>query len=206
MTFVIGCQTEFPMPWNKDHKQATRARIVEAASSAIRTRGAGGIGVAEIMEAAGLTHGGFYAHFASKDDLVSQAIALASEQSGARLGDAADSAPPGKKLQAVTDAYLGTHHFRNPERGCVIAALGSELARGDGPAHKTFRDSVRRRLAWLEELAIGRTRVQRRRQAAGTLAAMVGALIVARAMGDSDEGEKYLADVRRFLRDCLDCP
>jgi TetR/AcrR family transcriptional repressor of nem operon len=204
MIFIIECQMEDPMPWSKDHKQATRGRIVEAASSAIRARGAGGIGVAEVMEAAGLTHGGFYAHFASKDDLVSQAIECASEQSRSRLARTADKAPPGKKLQAVTDAYLSADHYKHPERGCLIAAIGPELTRGQGPASRAFGKVVRERLAWLEGLATAKTKAKRRRQAAGAYATMVGALILSRAMGDAGEGEEYLADVRQFLRDQLD--
>jgi TetR/AcrR family transcriptional repressor of nem operon len=191
------------MPWSKDHKRATRGRIVATASSAIRTHGVGGTGVADIMKAAGLTHGGFYAHFASKDELVSQAIAFASEQSRSRLAEVAGKAALEKKLQAVAGAYLTADHSRHPERGCSIASLGSELTRGEGPANQTFGKAVRARLAWLEELSNRRTSAERRRQAAGALAAMVGGLIVSRAIGDDDEIEKYLADVRQFLNDCL---
>jgi TetR/AcrR family transcriptional repressor of nem operon len=192
------------MPWSKDHKEATRGRIVEAASRAIRSRGAGAIGVAEVMEAAGLTHGGFYAHFASKDELVSQAIECASEQSRSRLAAAADKAAPDRKLQAVTDAYLSADHYKHPERGCLIAAIGPELTRGQGAANRTFGKVVRERLAWLEDLASAKTKAKRRREAAGAYAAMVGAMILSRAMGDAGEGEEYLADVRQFLRDQLD--
>lgn len=192
------------MPWNKDHKRATRGRILETASSAIRSRGIGGIGVAEIMEAAGLTHGGFYAHFGSKDDLVAQAITFASEQTLSRLAKAADKAAPGEKLQAVTDEYLSEHHCKHPESGCLVAALGPELARGQGPANQAFGKAVRARLAYLEELSNEKTKAKSRRQAAGAYATMVGALIIARAMGDAGDAEKYLAQVRRFLRDSLD--
>jgi TetR/AcrR family transcriptional repressor of nem operon len=204
MMIIIGCQMEEAMPWSKDHKQATRNRIVEAASDAIRTRGAGGIGVAEIMEAAGLTHGGFYAHFASKDDLVSQAIACASEQSLSRLAEAADKAPPGKEMRAVADSYLSAEHYKHPQQGCLIAAIGPELTRGQGPARRAFGKVVRDRLTWLEGLASGKTKAKRRHQAAGAYATMVGAMILARAMGDAGAGEEYLADVRQFLRDQLE--
>ena len=187
------------MPWKKDHKTATRGRILETAATAIRAKGVAGVGVAQVMEAAGLTHGGFYAHFGSKDDLVASALAHAYHQSRDRLGAAAERAPAGEKLGAVADAYLTPRHMREPETGCPIAALGPEVARSEGPAREAYGEHVRGRLAWMETLAPGKTKEERRRNAAGAYAAMIGGLLLARAMGGED-GEKYLAQVRRFLR------
>lgn len=192
------------MPWSSDHKQATRARIVEAASPALRSRGIEGVGVAEVMKAAGLTHGGFYAHFGSKDELVAEAIATAAAQTRARLSDVAAKAPPGRKLPAVAEAYLGRQHSEHPEWGCPIAALGSELARGGGPAREAAGVAVRELLAWLEQQGADLPRAERRRQAAGALATMVGAITVARTMGGGAGGDEYLAQVRRFLRAAVD--
>jgi TetR/AcrR family transcriptional repressor of nem operon len=186
------------MPWNKDHKSATRERILESASTAIRERGVAGVGVKEVMDKAGLTHGGFYAHFASKDELLADAFAFACTQSGGILDQAAEKAAPGEKLTAVAQAYLSASHARHPERGCPIAAVGPELVRGEGPARQTLGETVRKRLAWLENLATGKSKEERRRKAAATYATMLGALFVARALGD-EEGEKYLAQVRRSL-------
>ena len=197
---VMRCQVEVKMPWNKEHKSATRGRILEAASAAIRERGVAGVGVAEMMEAAGLTHGGFYAHFKSKDDLVADAFAYACEQSGSALDAAAQKAPPPEKLLAVAEAYLSANHARHPERGCPISAVGLDLVRGQGPGREAVAEIMRKRLAWLEELANGKTREERRRMAAGTYATMLGAIFVARALGEG-EGEKYLAQVRKFLKD-----
>ena len=188
------------MPWNKDHKNATRGRILETAATAIRAKGVAGVGVAQVMEAAGLTHGGFYAHFGSKEELVADALAHAFEQSRDRLGAAAEKAPEGDKLRAVADAYLTPQHMRHPETGCPIATLGPEIARGEGPAREAYGERVRKRLAWMETIAPGKTKEERRRAAAGTYATMIGALLLARALGDED-GEKYLAQVRRFLRE-----
>jgi TetR/AcrR family transcriptional repressor of nem operon len=202
MTVIIGSQPEAAMPWSKDHKSATRGRILETASGAIRERGVAGVGVAQVMEAAGLTHGGFYAHFDSKDDLVASAFTLACEQSGARLGAVAQGAAPGEKLAAVAEAYLAASHARHPERGCPIAAIGPELARGEGPAREAYATRVRERLAWLETLAPGKSKQARKRQAAGTYATMLGALLVARALG-GEEGDQYLAQVRQYVREGL---
>ena len=188
------------MPWSKDHKDATRGRILETASSALRAKGVAGVGVAQVMQEAGLTHGGFYAHFASKDELVADAFLHACEQSAGKLEAAAEAAAPGEKLNAVAGAYLTPSHARHPERGCPIAALGHELARSEGPAREALGERIRQRLGWMEEIATGKSKDERRRKAAGTYAAMIGGLLIARALGDAD-GDKYLAQVRRFLED-----
>ncbi len=188
------------MPWKKEHKSATRERILESAAAAIRGKGVAGVGVADVMESAGLTHGGFYAHFGSKDELLADAFAFACTQSGPGMEKAAEKATDEKKLLAVAEAYLTGSHARHPERGCPIAAVGPEIVRGEGTARKTLGDVVRKRLAWLEDLATGKSKDERRRKAAGTYATMLGALFVARALGDA-EGEKYLAHVRGYLQD-----
>ena len=187
------------MPWKKEHKSATRGRILEAAATAIRAKGVAGLGVAQVMEASGLTHGGFYAHFDSKEDLVASALAQACEESAGRLQAAVERAPAGEKLRAAANAYLTPHHMHHPESGCPIAAVGPEVGRGEGPARQAYAEHVRGSLEQLEALAPGETREERRRAAAGTYSTMVGALLLARALGD-EEGEKFLAQVRRFLK------
>ena len=188
------------MPWKKEHKSATRGRILEKAAAAIRAKGVAGLGVAQVMADSGLTHGGFYAHFGSKEDLVASALGRACEESRSRLQAAADRAPEGERLQAVANAYLTSNHMRHPETGCPIAAVGPEVERGAGPARQAYAEYVRGNLDQMEAMAAGKTREERRRAAAGTYATMVGALLLARALGD-EEGEKFLAQVRRFLKD-----
>jgi TetR/AcrR family transcriptional repressor of nem operon len=188
------------MPWKKEHKSATRGRILETAATAIRAKGVAGLGVAQVMAASGLTHGGFYAHFGSKEDLVASALAHACEESRGRLQAAAERAPEGEGLQAVANAYLTAHHMRHPETGCPIAAVGPEIERGEGSARQAYAEYVRGNLDRLEAIAPGKTREQRRRAAAGTYATMIGALLLARALGE-EEGEKFLSQARRFLRD-----
>jgi len=187
------------MPWKKEHKEETRARILDAASAAIRQKGVAGVGVAEMMEAAGLTHGGFYAHFRSKDALIAEAFDLACEQSGKKLEAAAEKAPAGEKLLAVAEAYLTTTHAHHPEKGCPISTVGPDLVRNRGDAQQAVAEAVRQRLEWLECLAPGKTKEARRRSAAGTYAAMLGAIFVARALGGTD-GDRYLQLVRESLR------
>jgi TetR/AcrR family transcriptional repressor of nem operon len=191
------------MPWSKDHKRATRGRILETASTALRSKGVAGVGVAQVMEAAGLTHGGFYSHFGSKEELVANALAHALEESGKRFGPAIERAPAEEKLRAVAEAYLTADHLGNVETGCPIVALGPELARGKGPARETYAEHVRKRIDGLETIAPGKTKAERRRAAAGTYAAMIGGLLLARAL-DGEEGEKFLTQVRGFLKGSLE--
>src|SRR5689334_23511820 len=104
-------------------KEASHDRIVEAAARAIRRSGYDGTGVADIMKEAGLTHGGFYAHFASRDAMLAEAADCAGAEGMAALSSIADSAPPQQGLQALVQAYLSKEHLEHPEAGCGIAAL-----------------------------------------------------------------------------------
>jgi TetR/AcrR family transcriptional repressor of nem operon len=200
MMVIIVCQAGGPMPWSKDHKSTTRGRILETASTALRAKGVAGVGVAQVMESAGLTHGGFYAHFDSKDELVASALAHALEQSGERFRPAVERAPPEGKLRAMAEAYLTDSHLRAADTGCPIVALGPELARGTGPAREALAEHIRKRVEWMATIAPGKTKQERRRAAAGTYATMIGGMLLARVQG-GDEGEKFLALVRGFLKE-----
>src|ERR1043165_8458198 len=110
-------------------KEATHDRIVETAARAIRRSGYGGTGVAEIMKEAGLTHGGFYAHFESREGMMAEAADRARGAGMGLLARVAAGAPPTKALEAVLRAYLSKEHVEGAETGCAIAALGSEMPR-----------------------------------------------------------------------------
>src|SRR5947207_10236932 len=116
------------MPWSSTHKTETRERILHAAASAFRAEGVAAIGVGDVMGRAGLTHGGFYAHFSSKEQLVAEALRHASGQTTRRFDETAE-AGGADALRAVIDRYLNAAHVAHPEWGCVIAALGPEAAR-----------------------------------------------------------------------------
>lgn len=188
------------MPWSKEHKSGTRERILEAASTAIRGKGPAGVGVAQVMDAAGLTHGGFYAHFGSKEELVANAFELACDQSRRRLEALAERGGKDGALQAVVDGYLSTQHADEPERGCPIAAIGAEVARSEGPVREVLAERVRARLEWMESLSTAPTKEERRLEAAGAYAAMIGGLMLARAL-EGEERERFLARVRKFVRE-----
>jgi len=189
------------MPWPKEHKRATRERIVKAAAAAFRQRGVGEVGVAEVMRLADLTHGGFYAHFASKDELVAETLPHAMAEANASLDRLRGGAPDG--LLATAEAYLSPPHMNHPEVGCAIAALGTELVRGSRPVRQSLAHEIRKRLdelgALLPPSALPETRD---RQSAGALACMVGGLILARGLKGPEQA-KFLADCRAFFGDAL---
>src|SRR6476469_9112942 len=117
------------MRYSKEHKQETHDRIVRKASVRLREKGAHGIGVADLMKEAGLTHGGFYAHFDSRDALVIEAFAYAMDRSIARWRKLAEETSTDKRFAAIVESYLTPLHRDDPGRGCAITSLGAEIAR-----------------------------------------------------------------------------
>jgi TetR/AcrR family transcriptional repressor of nem operon len=163
--------------------------------------------VADVMREAGLTHGGFYAHFRSKDELAVAALEAAIQQTREWLGrgSEADRAVGGSgRLAAIADSYLGLVHYKHPERGCPLAALGSELARADDAGRKALAEAIAAYIGWLVERAPATARIERLQQATGVLAAMIGGIIMARGAADEDEAKAILADVRHFIRQALE--
>jgi len=191
------------MPWSREHKAETRTRILDAAAAEFRARGISAVAVSDVMDRAGLTHGGFYAHFSSKDDLAAQALQHASTQTTAAFDRTATAADDAGRLQAVIDLYLHPAHLAHPERGCAVAALGTEAVRGPRSVRQSLSASIRARLDRLRRLLPGSdSRRVRDQKAAGVFACMVGGLILARGLGQQ-EGDRLLADCRAFLRSAL---
>jgi len=190
------------MPWAKEHKPETRARIVRAAAAAFREHGLSQVGIAEIMRLAGLTHGGFYGHFSSKDDLVAAVVTEASAESAAML-ETLRGVPSDNDVLDEATAYLSPEHWAHPERGCPLATLAPELARGSRDVRRPLAVAIRRRLGRLAASFSSRmSPAARRRRAAGTLACMIGGLVLARGLEES-EALDLLKDVRAFVRDAL---
>ena len=116
-------------------KQETHDRIVRTAAAALRRKGFDGVGVAEVMDEAGLTHGGFYAHFENRDAMLLEALEAAAAQTFERLGKVPEGAPEGGALEALIEHYLSDRHVTAVEHGCPIAALGADAVR-QGPEVK----------------------------------------------------------------------
>jgi AcrR family transcriptional regulator len=165
-------------------KAETHERIVETAARAIRARGYAGASVADVMKQAGLTHGGFYAHFASRDAMLEEALDRASSEGRARMTAAADRAAPGGELEAMVASYLSDRHVAHPEAGCSLAALGTETAR-EAPA---LRRIATRQVAGIAALFAdhmpGGDTAENRDRALALVSAAVGALILSRVVDD----------------------
>jgi TetR/AcrR family transcriptional repressor of nem operon len=165
-------------------KDATHERIVDAAARAIRRSGYGGTGVADIMKDAGLTHGGFYAHFASREAMLAEAADRAGAEGLAALERVAAAAPPRRALQALVRAYLSRTHVEGRETGCAVAALGSEMPR-QAPG---VRRAATRRIKEMIDLVARQSpdwgQPGAHQHTLVTVATMVGALVLARAVDD----------------------
>jgi TetR/AcrR family transcriptional repressor of nem operon len=183
---------------SKQDKAASRERIVAVAAARIREAGTEQPGVAEIMRAAGLTHGGFYKHFGSRDELIVEAVEHAMTETESRVHELMAAAED--PLAAWADAYLSTEHRDDPGTGCAVAALGADIPRVGGAAQEAYRAQVEGYVAYLQQLLEGDDETARRR-ATVTLSAMVGAVTIARALGPTARSDEILRDVREAVRE-----
>ena len=165
-------------------KEATHERIVETAARAIRRSGYSGTGVAEIMKEAGLTHGGFYAHFDSREGMLAEAADRAGADTVAFLTRVAAAAPPKQELDAILRAYLSKEHVKSAETGCAVAALGSEMPR-QAP---NVRRAATRRIKEMIDLVARHSpdwgQPGAHERALVTVATALGSLVLARAVDD----------------------
>jgi len=176
---------------SREEKAKSRERIVEVAAARIRESGTEAPGVADIMREAGMTHGGFYKHFESRQELVAAALEHAMRESyeHAMLATAGAADP----LAAFVNWYVSAEHVADPASGCAVAALGADVARGGEALRASYRAQVERYLGHLEQLLGSRER------ATVALATLVGAITVARALDEPVLAEEILRDVRAAL-------
>jgi len=165
-------------------KEETHERIVEVAARAIRRSGYGGTGVADIMKEAGLTHGGFYAHFESRDALLAEAGDRAGAQAVATAARVAASAPPGKALQAMMHAYLSQEHIDAIETGCPVSALGSEMPRQAPEVRRAATIHIKEMIDLFARQLPDWGQPQAHEQAMALVCALIGTTMVARAVDD----------------------
>jgi len=168
----------------KTRKEATHERIVEVATRAIRRSGYAGTGVADIMKEAGLTHGGFYAHFASRDALLAEAGDRAGAESVALAARVAAAAPPGQALQAMLAAYLSPAHIAAIEVGCPVSALGSEMPRQAPEVRRAATIHIKEMIDLFARQMPNWGQPEAHAQAMATVCAMIGATILARAVDE----------------------
>jgi TetR/AcrR family transcriptional regulator, transcriptional repressor for nem operon len=192
------------MPLSKGHKRETRQRVVKTAARAFRAGGINGVGVAGLMRQAGLTHGGFYAHFRSKDDLVAAACAEGMlDSSTALLAGMKEATAPDAGLSTFIRSYLSRSHRDDPATGCVIASLGPEIVRGSPQTRHAFTEALKQYVAELAACTAQTSDEVENAEAREDamyllLAGMAGALLVSRAVDDGTISDRILRAARRF--------
>jgi TetR/AcrR family transcriptional repressor of nem operon len=188
------------MRYAADQSEKTKDRVVKIAAAEMRKRGPNDVGVAEVMRLAGLTHGGFYAHFAAKDDLIEAAIARMFEDSRERFREWTDGKERADALRSYINAYVSTTHRDHPEGGCAVAALASEIHRQGDKARAAYDAGFSRLLKAVERLLPEGDAEKRRADAVSMLAQMTGAVAASRAVSDKKLSDEILATARRDLR------
>jgi TetR/AcrR family transcriptional repressor of nem operon len=184
------------MGHSQAEKAATRARVLQLASRKVRTEGVTRPGVAELMKEAGLTHGGFYKHFASRDDLITQAAAVALAEGTAKMQRSARKNEQDPRAGLI-DAYLARHHRDTPDTGCALVSLGASAGRGDQGFKEAYEKQVRTYLELIEGLDDSE---DARAEAMLTLSALVGAMLMSRAVTDQNFSDELLETVAERLR------
>jgi len=186
-------------------KALTHERILDTAARVIRRAGFQGVGVADIMKEAGLTHGGFYAHFPSRDALLAEALAHAGRQSAERIakGNATREARGASPFRALIEGYLSERHLSGTENGCAVAALASEMPRQSPEVRAAATQRVR---SFIDLVQTSLPEGADPACAPAIASQLVGALQLARALGDNTEGRALLAANRRALLARFDPP
>jgi TetR/AcrR family transcriptional regulator, transcriptional repressor for nem operon len=187
------------MRYSKEHKQETHERIVKKASVRLREKGAHGIGVADLMKEAGLTHGGFYAHFDSRESLVVEAFAYAMDRSTERWRKVAEQTPPDKRLATIVENYLTPVHRDDPGNGCAVPALGAEIARESPKTRKAFAAKLEQMIDMMADQVPDVPRKAARKQAMATLATMIGTVVLSRIAGTGEFSGEILGAGREAV-------
>jgi TetR/AcrR family transcriptional regulator, transcriptional repressor for nem operon len=187
------------MRYSREHKQETHTRIVRKASVRLREKGAHGVGVADLMKEAGLTHGGFYAHFPSREALVIEAFAYAMDRSTEQWRKMAEQTPPEKRLATMVENYLTTAHRDDPGHGCAVPTLGADIAREGPKTRKAFAAKLEQMIDMMADQIEGLPRKAARKQAASALATMMGTLVLARVTGSGEFSDDILAAGREAV-------
>jgi TetR/AcrR family transcriptional repressor of nem operon len=187
------------MGHSQQDKAASHDRVVRIAAARFREAGLGGPGVADLMQEAGLTHGGFYRHFGSRDDLVAEAVEHMGTQFEGRMTAVAENG-----LTRLIDEYLTENHRDAPATGCAVVAVGGDMARSNQRARAAYTHQVELYLELIGELVEEHSDSAARQRAIVTLSAMVGSMLIARAVNKEELSREFLDTVRHHLTDKRD--
>lgn len=187
------------MRYSPEHKAEVRRKIVEDASRRVRTQGLSGAAVATVMQDAGLTHGGFYKHFKSKDALLLESLRESFQQIADMLAQAAEGSRPETAWKTIVKLYLSPEHCNHPEWGCPVAALASELARAEKSMKPEILGDLKRYKSRILPFMPGRRAADKESAFIAIFSTMLGAIGIARILTDPKERANVLATAQKFL-------
>ena len=189
------------MRYDNEHKQRTHRKLIEEASAAIRLHGPDNISVAALMAKLGLTHGGFYAHFKSKDDLIAEAINYMLEERVKSFEKNLESASDiSVVLTNYIDLYLSPVHRDTRDKGCAVVALNGDIARMSDDTKVRFELGTQKMLTLLSTILAKLNKPQPESLAASVLSEMAGAVGIARAMSSAEQSEWLLNNTREIVK------
>jgi TetR/AcrR family transcriptional repressor of nem operon len=191
------------MRYSLEHKAQNHENILAVAARSFRERGGDSSGIGMVMKKGGLTKGGFYRHFQSKDDLLVEAVARAFDEMGSGMVEVARSAPEGQALRAIIERYLSVRHADAPGTGCVLAALAPELARKPLAVRKRIEASLDAYRERLLPFVPGQTREEKLAKCRLLFSSMAGVLMMARVTSDAQRREQMLREARDFFIKCF---
>ena len=191
------------MRYDSEQKQRTREKVLQVAARAIRGEGPDRVGVAAVMAEAGLTHGGFYAHFKSKDDLIAAAIGQMFDEAQARMAHETEGLGPAEALAAYIDFYLSKKHRDARETGCPMAALSCDLPRLTDDARAAFAAGTQQLARGIQGKLSELGREHWEAEGRSMMAELVGALSLARVEPSVTRSNAILADSRQMLKQRL---
>ena len=186
------------MRYSAQHKARTHARLLKKATEQFRTQGLQGTGIAKLMGRMGLTHGGFYAHFENKSDLVAAATVKMFDETVDHMKSAVEGAPKGKELAAIVHAYLSQEHRDHPDQGCQLAVLSGEISRQPLSVRRAYTRGFQEQIKKLAVYMPGKNVEQKCERARLLLSGMAGSIMIARAVSDRELSDKILAQAREF--------
>jgi TetR/AcrR family transcriptional regulator, transcriptional repressor for nem operon len=185
------------MRYEKGHKETTRRRIIETAAERFRKEGIANVGVANLMSELGLTQGGFYNHFESKDDLAREALAMGQGRMRERWLNVSTKTDQAN-LEDLVTSYLSTSHRDNVGRGCMLAALAIEIGRSEGPVREQLTQSIKAMVKLVGSvLPESQKPEQREADAMAVVSSLIGTMILARAVDDAEMSDRFLEIGRR---------
>jgi len=187
------------MRYSLEHKARNHENILSVAARSFREHGGDSSGIGTVMKKVGLTKGGFYRHFKSKDELFVEAVARALDETGIGMVEVAKSAPEGQALRAIIERYLSVGHANSPGTGCVRATLGPELARKPVAVRRRIEALLEAYRERLLPFMPGQTREEKRAKTRLLFPSMAGVLMMARVASSSERRDQILMEARNFF-------